>query len=343
MRTPDRQRFLDAVAHRERADVPLFELEADVTVVEKMIGKRCDRTLHSFELPIDDVMAWNRAMGNDMVFFAHVWHLGRKEIRDSDGRLHYVDGTMKTRDALSEIAYPDMDGLRRRLDTLCAAMDGEGFGLVCGAQHAGFTVPTAIGYQDFCLQTLLDADFILDFQKRIHEYAMRELEMVLTYPVDAVKIASGLITSTGSMISPEQLEQFEFPYMVELAQTVKEAGAHVLFHVDGDVSKWVPRFLEMGADILNPIDPSAETQSIYDLKDAYGSRLTLCGNIDVDGVLMKGTPEEIAVDVCEHIERLAVGGGYVVASSHDLHQNIPVENVYAMRDTVHEYRSAGGS
>jgi len=342
MRAPDKQRFLDAVAHREQPDVPLFEMEADILVVERMLGKRCNRSVHSFELPIDDVVEWNRRMGNDMVYFSHVWHLGRREQSDDDGRVHYVDGTMKTRDSLANIDWPDTDNLRRRLDALCVAIDGSGFGLVCGTQNAGFTVPTAIGYQDFCLQSVLDPGFILEFQKRVHGYAMAELEMLLQYPVDAVKIASGLITSTGSMISPEMLEQFEFPYMGELAGKAKDSGARVLFHVDGDVSQWVPRFVRMGADILNPIDPSAEAQRIYDLKDEYGARITLCGNIDVDGVLLKGSPEEVAANVCEHIDRLARGGGYIVASSHDLHQNIPVENVHAMRDAVHGYCVSGG-
>lgn len=337
MRAPDKQRFLDAVAHRERPDVPLFEMEADILVVERMLGKRCDRSVHSFELPIEDVVEWNRRMGNDMVYFSHVWHLGRRENTDADGRVHYIDGTMKTRDSLAELALPDMDALRRRLDALCETIDGSGFGLACGAQNAGFTVPTAIGYQDFCLHTIMDPNFILDFQKRVHAYAMRELEMLLEYPVDVVKIASGLITSTGSMISPEMLERFEFPCMAELAERVKAHGRTVLFHVDGDVSQWVSRFIEMGADILNPIDPSAETQSIYDLKDLYGREIALCGNIDINGVLMKGSPGQIVDDVREHIDRLAKGGGYIVASSHDLHQDIPAESIYAMRDAVHEY------
>ncbi len=335
MRAPDKQRFLDAVAHRERPDTPLFEMEADILIVERMLGRCCNRSVHSFELPVEDVVEWNRRMGNDMVYFSHVWHLGRREQTDSDGRVHYIDGTMKTRDSLDDIALPDTDLLRRRLDALCETIDGTGFGLVCGTQNAGFTVPTAIGYQDFCLQTILDPGFILDFQKRVHAYALAELEMLLAYPVDAVKIASGLITSRGSMISPEMLEMFEFPFMAELARLAKDRGVKVLFHVDGDVSHWVSRFLDMGADILNPIDPSAEAQSIYSLKDEYGGRMALCGNIDIDGVLLKGTPGEVADDVREHIERLARGGGYIVASSHDLHQDIPVANIYAMRDAVH--------
>ena len=60
--------------------------------------------------------------------------------------------------------------------------------------------------------------------------------------------------------------------------------------------------------------------------------------IDVDGVLLNGTTEDVKRDVEEHIEKLAVGGGYVVSSSHDLHQLIPLENFYAMRDAVHNYQ-----
>ena len=144
MREPDKQRFLDAVVHRQRPDVPLYEMEADILIVEQMLDRQLPRALHSFELPVPDMIEWNRCMGNDMVYFSHVWHLGRKEQADADGRLHYVDGTMKTRESLDSITYPDLDALRRRLEDLCAELDGTGFGVVCGTQTAGFTVPTAM-------------------------------------------------------------------------------------------------------------------------------------------------------------------------------------------------------
>ena len=101
-----------------------------------------------------------------------------------------------------------------------------------------------------------------------------------------------------------------------------------------------PRILKgalVGMDILNPIDPSAEGQDIYELKDIYGRKITFCGNINIDGVLLTGDPEDVKTDVQNHMEKLAVGGGYIVASSHDLHQLIPIDNIYAMRDAVHDY------
>jgi len=273
-----------------------------------------------------------------MVYFSHVWHLGRKEKKDAQGRIHYIDGMIKTRESFRELSFPDLEVIEKKLALTCDLLQNTGFGLICGAQTAGFTVPTAIGYQDFCLFTLTDPEFIDDFQKYVHEYSLKELEMYLQYPLDAIKIASGLITSSGSMIAPEMLDQYEFKFIKEQCDLIKSYNKKIIFHIDGRVKDWIPKFLELGMDILNPVDPSADGQDIYELKNIFGSQVTFCGNINVDEVLLNGTPEDVKSDVNNHIEKLAPGGGYIVASSHDLHQLIPVDNIYAMRDAVHEYK-----
>ena len=124
MRTPSKERFLRAANHVEQTEIPLFELEADTGIMQQMLGKPMDMALHSFEQPIPDVIEWNRCMGNDMVYFAHVWHVGRKEKSDEDGRLHYIDGTIKSPDNLGQLYFPDMDAIRRRLDELFAGVEG---------------------------------------------------------------------------------------------------------------------------------------------------------------------------------------------------------------------------
>jgi len=337
MRSPDKKRFYNAVNHLEQNEIPLWEMEADMVIVNKMMRGSFDLGLHSFELSPQDVLDWNRKMGNDMVYFSHVWHLGRKEKKDVQGRIHYIDGMMKTREALRHLSFPDLEAIEKKLAKTCDLLQNTGFGLICGAQTTGFTVPTAIGYQDFCLYTLTDPGFIDDFQKFVHEYSLKELEMYLQYPLDAVKIASGMITSGGSMISPHMLEKFEFKFIKEQCELIK-SFKKIIFHIDGKIETWIPKFLDLGMDILNPIDPSADGQDIYELKESYGSQVTFCGNINVDGVLLNGSPDDVKSDVYNHIERLARGGGYIVASSHDLHQLIPVENIYAMRDAVHDYK-----
>ena len=100
----------------------------------------------------------------------------------------------------------------------------------------------------------------------------------------------------------------------------------------------IPDFVEMGVDILNPIDLCSGNQDIFEIKENYGDIITISGNINIEGVLKYGSFTEVEDNVKRHIELLAQGGGYIVSSSHNLHQYVPIENFYAMRDAVHNYK-----
>jgi len=338
MRAPDKQRFFNAVNHVESSEVGLFELEADIAIVNQIMGRRYDMALHSYELPADDCVEFNRRLGNDMIYFCHIWRLGRKEKIDAEGRIHYIDGTMKTPASLKDIWFPDMGETRRRLEELLSAVDGTGFGVMCGAQSADAVAATAIGFETFCLALYDNPGFVTDFQKRIHDYHLREQEMYMGYPIDAIKLGSGLVTNRGPMLSPEMMEAFATVYLRQQAQLAKQKPLAVVMHMDGKVRGVIPDLIEMGVDVLHPVEPCSGEQDIYAIKETYGRRIALCGNIDINGVLLHGSVEDVARDVEKHMDRLAVGGGYIVASSHDLHQLIPVANIFAMRDAVQNYR-----
>ncbi len=337
MREPDKQRILDAIDHIERRDIPLLEIDPDMEIVNKVLGKSLPYELHSFELDAEDNVELNVRMGNDMVYFSHVWRTGRVQVKDSDGRLHYKDGRIKTRKDFDQLWFPDLGKLEQKLEATCKALQGKKMGLICGAQTAAFTAMTAMGYNDFLFNTLADKDMVTDLIKTIHEYCIREMEVFLRYPMDMMKVGSGIITTTGPMVSWEQVEELETSYIREQIGIIREAGLPVFFHIDGKVDNLIPDYIDMGVDVLNPIDPSGAMQDIYEIKSNYGSRITLSGNINIDTVLKDGTPEEVRKDVIEHMDRLGKGGGYIVSSSHNLHELIPVENFYAMRDAVMEY------
>ena len=338
MRNPSKERFMNAVRRIEQPDVPMFEMEADIEIVNRMLGTDYPLATRSYDLPADQLVEWNRRMGNDMVYLSHIWRVGRREHIDEEGRIHYIDGTIKSLDDIEELWFPDLDEKRARLEAVLEAVDGTGMGLVVGAQGAAFTSSAAIGYNDFCMATIDSPDFVLEVQKRLHRYVMQELEMILEYPVDCVRvgIGSGLNTNNGPMLSPDAMDRFVFRWTGEEAQAVKDSGKLLLCHMDGKVEPLIPSLLEMGVDILNPIDPSGGTQDIYGIEERWRRELCLHGNIDVDGVLLNGSPADVRQDVQEHIQRLGKGGGYVVASSHDLHHMLPLENIYAMRDAVHD-------
>jgi uroporphyrinogen decarboxylase len=129
------------------------------------------------------------------------------------------------------------------------------------------------------------------------------------------------------------------PLHADLIQTIREhTKAKVFFHTDGDVFDLIEDFIEIGVDILNPIQTSAGKMSdLAGLKKRYGDKLVFCGAIDTQHILPHGTSEEVKKEVRRVIDTLGEGGGYMVASVHTIMNEVPAENVLAMVDAVEEY------
>jgi len=109
----------------------------------------------------------------------------------------------------------------------------------------------------------------------------------------------------------------------------------VFLHSDGAIAPLIPSILEMGVDILNPVQTSANGMDAKRLKEEFGDRLVFWGgSLDCQKTLPFGTPEEVAREVDAHIQAFAPGGGYVFASVHNIQASVPPENVIAMFDTA---------
>lgn len=338
MRTPDKQRVFDAIDHKETGEIPFLEVDPDMALVSQILEKDFPLGMHCFELEAKDNIELNLRMGNDLTFFGHVWRVGRKEMVDDAGRIHYVDGHIKRRELLVDLWLPDLAKLESRLEDHCKGVEDTGMGIMCKAQTPAFTAMCAMGYTDFLLNTVMDTAFVYDLINRIHDYCMKELEVFLQYPVEVVSLSSGLVTNFAPMVAPDALEDLETKYIREEIDLAKSYGQKIYFHIDGKIDEMIPGFAAMGVDILNPIDPCAGNQDIYQIKEQYGNTITIAGNIDIEGVLKYGSPVDVAEDVHHHIERLSKGGGYIVSSSHNLHHFVPIENFYAMRDAVHNFK-----
>ncbi|NQU12217.1 hypothetical protein HQ590_15590 [bacterium] len=337
MRAPDKQRYLDAARHVERADICFCEQDFEITVAARLLGRPLPM-VRPYELPVPDYVELSLRTGNDMAFLANLWELGRKNYIDPQGRKHYVDGTIKTRADLRQIKFPDLGAVEHRLEEILAGLAGTGLGLIYTPSQAPFLVTTAVGYQDYYVDLIDDPKFIHEFQKILEDYCLRELDLALRYPVDVIQVGAVLCSSAGPIFAREFAEQFEFPSLRRRVAMAKARGRIVALHVDGDVTSYLPDFIGMGIDVINPIEPCGGRQDIYELETRHGDRLALHGNIDLAGVLTYGTPEAVRRDVAEHIDRLAVGGGYICASSHNIIESVPLENFVAMRDAVHTHR-----
>jgi uroporphyrinogen decarboxylase len=110
-----------------------------------------------------------------------------------------------------------------------------------------------------------------------------------------------------------------------------------MLHSCGNVRAFIPSWMEMGLNVLDPIQPRAEGMEPHGLKQDFGQKLVFHGGIDLQHVLPLGTPDEVKAEVRRYIQALAPGGGYIVAPAHNVQSDVPPENLVAIRDAIDVY------
>ncbi len=117
----------------------------------------------------------------------------------------------------------------------------------------------------------------------------------------------------------------------------------VMLHSDGAIFPLLPAIIEMGVDILNPVQTTAAGMEPRRLKDTFGDRLAFWGGAcDPQRTLAFGTPAEVRREALANLEVFSRGGGYVFAPVHNIQANVPPENIVALLDAVREFSGAGG-
>lgn len=154
--------------------------------------------------------------------------------------------------------------------------------------------------------------------------------------VDIVKIGDDLGMQDRLMISPRMYRRLLKPIHADYIAFIKErTRAKVFFHTDGDVFDLIDDFIEIGVDILNPIQTAAgKMANLAELKARFGKNLVLCGAVDTQRILPFGTPAEVRQEVRRVLDILSPGGGYMLASVHTIMEEVPPENILAMVDAV---------
>lgn len=157
--------------------------------------------------------------------------------------------------------------------------------------------------------------------------------------IDMIKIGDDLGTQDRLMISPRMYRKLLKPIHAELIRFIKErTKAKVFFHTDGDVFDLIGDFIEIGVDILNPVQTSAgKMADLEGLKREFGRHLVFCGAVDTQYILPNGNPQEVRQEMKRVIGTLGKDGGYMVASVHTIMNEVPAENILAMVDAVLDF------
>ena len=109
----------------------------------------------------------------------------------------------------------------------------------------------------------------------------------------------------------------------------------VFYHSDGDISSIIPELIEIGIDVLNPVQP--ECLDPAQVKREYGDRLAFWGTISIQRTMPFGTPEDVRQEVRDRVNTVGRSGGLLLAPTHVLEPEVPWENIVALFEAIEEY------
>lgn len=281
--------------------------------------------------------------------FVDSWGSGQKEIEPGEWfpGIHPLADASSIDDLEAYPGWPDMKDPSRvaHVKELAAKIAAENQYAIMATPWLLFPLERAFamqGMDNFLLNLAINPDFavaLLEKTAALCKDLMDPFLAELGENVDIIKIGDDLGTQESLLMSPNMYREILKPIHADYIQFIKErTQAKIFFHTDGDVFPLIDDFIEMGVDILNPIQTSAGKMSdLAGLKEQFGDRIIFCGGIDTHRILPAGTPDQVRQEVKRVIDVLGEGGGYMVSSVHTIMNDVSAENVLAMVDAVEDF------
>jgi len=186
---------------------------------------------------------------------------------------------------------------------------------------------------DSLLTDLLEhPTFAHELLDRICEYDLATLQALAPYGPDGVFLSDDYGFQDRLMMRPALWREFVRPRLARLLSAARERGLITMLHTCGNVREIIPDLIELGLDILHPIQP--EAMDIFALKREFGRDLTFCGGISTQRLLPFGTPQQVRDEVRRTIEAMAAGGGYIAEPGITLQADVPTENLVALVEAL---------
>ena len=209
---------------------------------------------------------------------------------------------------------------------------GKDFATFAGVRMGPGNTYLSMGLEHFSYMLIDDPDLVDAVMDMFSSFTLKVLEVVQNMDFDVIHMADDLAFKTGTFISPKHMERFFMPHMRKIAEKIEKPW---IYHSCGNINSIFDTLLSLGMNSIANLEPGP--MDIFQLKKDYAGKVCLTGNIDIHYTLSKGTPEETEAEVKEKIEKVAPGGGYMMASANGLATYCKPENVVAMNDALLKY------
>ena len=191
------------------------------------------------------------------------------------------------------------------------------------------------GMENILLDLVLHPRFVEELLRGIADYNLRTMEILFErFSFDGIAVSDDYGDQKSMLMSPRHWRRFLKPLLAEIYAFAKSRSRTVLHHSCGNIHPIVADMVELGLDVLHPVQP--EAMDIVRLKREYGHYLTLWGGLRTQDLLPRGTPEEVRTEVRRLKREMGVGGGYILAPGITIQADVPLRNLVAMIDEVTE-------
>ncbi len=192
------------------------------------------------------------------------------------------------------------------------------------------------GLEKMLMDLVLNPDLaerILDIPYKYHLAAAKKLVQM---GVDMIWAGDDMGTQRGMLIAPQQWRQIFKPKMANFIGSLKKINPNLKFayHTDGDVYPIIPDLIEIGLDILNPVQPACIDPA--KVKKDFGDKLCFWGSMDEQHTLPYGTPADVKNEVIKRLKTIGKNGGLIIGPTHHVQLDTPMENFWAMVNTIKE-------
>jgi len=190
------------------------------------------------------------------------------------------------------------------------------------------------GYEQMLMDFVANPDLAEHILNIPYQYHLTAAQKLVEMGVDMIWIGDDVGMQTGMLFSPKTWRKFLKPKMANFIASLKTINPQVkvAYHSDGNVSAIIPDLVEIGLDVLNPIQPAC--MDPVELKQKYGDRLCFWGSMDEQHTLPFGSPQDVRDEVLTRLKSLGKNGGLIIGPTHHVQLDTPMENFWAMVNTI---------
>ncbi len=355
-----RERVLKTINHKETDRPPIF-----ATLTPQVPKKLSDYFNIKYELPLDSLLSTRishpellTTLGNDCVGIAacsptnsptttdengiitNEWGMHFKNVGLYNEFYSYPLADVQTVEDLQKYNFPDPFAKGRFYEAQDAVRKyAKNYAIVADLETCIFeTSWYLLGLEKFLLDMMMEAPYMSVLLDKVMDINIKTGKRLIELGADIIWAGDDFGTQQSMIMDPDVWRNQFKPRIKIMFEEFRKTNPNIkiAWHSCGSILPIISDFIEIGLDILNPIQPLAKGMDPEFLKNTYGKDLVFFGGIDVQNLLPNAKPDEIKKEVKRIAKILGKDGGYIIAPAHNIQDDTPVENILALFEAVKE-------